>query len=478
MSARQTIERHPRLLLWSAVLAFVLCHLYKLGAPPNGYHAWRESDTAAIVLNYYEEDANPLHPRVNQRGDTSGITGMELPLYHYSAAVLYMIFGPHHWLARGLTLLCGCMAVLLCFMIVGALFDETTAVLTAWAMAFSPLFFFYSFKIMPDVTMLALFLGSVLLYLRYVKDGSLAAWVGSLVLLVLSAAIKPLVLSVLLLWVVIWSREQRARGGVALKLVLYVVVAVAAPVAWFAYARHVNLTHGSPGFYLGENLANFHQFLFAAQFFKKLFLQWPWELWIGWAMVPAFALGVWKLWTRARRRLFIGTWILAVYIVFALTAQHSASHDYYTLVALPPLALVTGLGLRMLLEGSAWRRALLVLLLVAAPVGAWLRVGHRFTDESQFGEIRQAADRTIPPQALVMVEDPTTAVRLYQLNRHGWPLRFAITYDTVRTRIEKGADYLVLTKPLDSYQDSLSLLVASAPVRLGPLYAYRVEETR
>lgn len=89
----------------AAILIFVFMHLHFINAPPNGYHQWRESDTSAIILNFYQEDANFLQQRCNQRGDGSGITGGELPTYSYLSAMLYFLFGAHHFLARLLTLL-------------------------------------------------------------------------------------------------------------------------------------------------------------------------------------------------------------------------------------------------------------------------------------------------------------------------------------------------------------------------------------
>lgn len=465
----------PRLVLLGAVVLFALCHLYQLSAPPSGYHAWRESDTAAIILNYYQEDPNFFQPRINQRGDASGITGMELPLYNYGVVILYNLFGPHHFLARGLTLILGCLVLLLVAGIARMLLGESTAGFAAWCMAFSPLFFFYGFKIMPDVTMLTLYLAAIFAYLKYQSSDRVRWWLVSLVCLTLSACIKPLGLSIYLLWVIIWWQSQRSRRQSAL-LGAYIVVSFATTLGWFQYAQEVNELHQSAGFYLGEKLAIFHEYLFASQFVEKLVVQWPWELWIGWGLVPATLLGLFAIRRTKRTATYLAIWIVATFIVFAITAMHSASHDYYTLIIVPPLAIISGFGLKQLTCGARYRQALLVLLLVAGPIGAWARIGSRLSGESNFHQIRAAAKATIPPDALVMVQDPTTAIRLYQLNRRGWPLRSQITRDMVAGLISRGGEYLILSDPLDQYNDSLALLVDTIPSRLGPLHCYTVKE--
>ena len=119
------------------------------------------TDTAAVALNFYQEDMTPWHPRVNQRGATDGVTGMELPLYNYSVALLYHLTAPEHAAARLFSMMCGAAALLFLYLIAARLFDERTAVSSAAAMSLSPLFAFYSSKIMPDILMLALWLGAI-----------------------------------------------------------------------------------------------------------------------------------------------------------------------------------------------------------------------------------------------------------------------------------------------------------------------------
>jgi len=464
-----------RFMFLAAFIIFAALHIWRLSASPNGYHKWRESDTAAVIQNYYQEDMSFHQPRVLQRGAQSGITGMELPIYNYSAAVLYKIFGSHHILPHLLTLLAALLSIWLFYRITTFFAGHATGVMACWALAFSPLFFFYSYKIMPDIWMLTLLLGAVYAYILYLSKGPLIAWLLSALLLCLSAGIKPLGLSVYLplLYLTITSTGERPKKLAV--FAVYICLTLLTVLGWLAYARHLQEAYGLSVFYLGgHGLKNFHRYLFDIVFIKKLFLQWPWELWIGWALTPAFLIGIYR-YIKSPLSKFFPVWIIAAYIVFALTALKSSTHDYYTMIIVPPLAAVTGSGLYYLILSAGWRKIVAVILIAVAPIGAFIRIYDRFDDTTRFDRIREAADIYIPAESLVMVQDNTPVVRLYQLNRKGWPLRGEITFAETKKCVEQGAEYLILEKELKNYNDSLMLIFSDSAITLGGLYCYTLK---
>ena len=44
-------QRYDRYVIPAILIIFAVLHIYRLTAPPNGYHKWRESDTAAVIQN-------------------------------------------------------------------------------------------------------------------------------------------------------------------------------------------------------------------------------------------------------------------------------------------------------------------------------------------------------------------------------------------------------------------------------------------
>ncbi|MCH7878467.1 MAG: glycosyltransferase family 39 protein [candidate division Zixibacteria bacterium] len=469
----------PRKLSVLALSLFALAHLYQISAPPNGYHQWRESDTAAVALNYSQEDFNILRPRINQRGAGSGITGMEIPAYTYSVAILYKIFGPHHFLPRSVTLCLGLLGLWWFARIVELIWGKAAAPFALWALAFSPLYFFYAFKIMPDMTMISLLLGAVYYFVRYIGTAKTTDLAISCALLVVSACLKPVGLALYLPFLWILWRKSRRRKKRLLHFGGYIALSFSLVMVWFDYARGVNEVHGNPGFYLGETFWDFPETWFSMKHIKKVFLQWPPELWIGWGMLPAFIIGVFQSLKRKTGGVFL-LWIIAGYIVLGLTSQLSTNHDYYSLVIVPAFAALTGFGLWWMNLSGGWKRGIAVILMIIAPVASFIRISHRFSDVPEFADIRADTAEYIMPGALVMVEDPTQAIRLYQLNRHGWPLRHGIKSDVIARNIESGAEFLVLENSFDRYgqTDALARLIETDSLfRLAKLYGYPVRQT-
>ena len=143
----------PTLLAILTLVALNLAaHLPGIGDPPNGYHAWRESDTAAVAESFLRETGDILKPRIHQRWNTVGITGMEFPIYNYAVALLYRVAGFHHWVPRLLSLLIGTIGLLGIRSLARSLgMTSEEALLATFLAACAPLYFFYSRKIQPDI---------------------------------------------------------------------------------------------------------------------------------------------------------------------------------------------------------------------------------------------------------------------------------------------------------------------------------------
>ena len=67
--------------------------------------SWRETDTGAIARNFYREDMNILLPRIDWRGDGPGYVESEFPIFPWTAACLYHVFGYHEEFLRVLSYL-------------------------------------------------------------------------------------------------------------------------------------------------------------------------------------------------------------------------------------------------------------------------------------------------------------------------------------------------------------------------------------
>ena len=57
--------------------------MFELKEPLIDKQAWRQTDTAAVARNFFEEDINILSPRVDWRGNGTGEVEMNFPLFPY-----------------------------------------------------------------------------------------------------------------------------------------------------------------------------------------------------------------------------------------------------------------------------------------------------------------------------------------------------------------------------------------------------------
>jgi hypothetical protein len=89
--------------LWLCFSINLFLHLPFMNLPPQSIHVWRQCSTLAVARNFYEEDMNILKPRLDDRMDRDGVTGMQFPSYEYLVALGYELFGEHNWVYRSVS---------------------------------------------------------------------------------------------------------------------------------------------------------------------------------------------------------------------------------------------------------------------------------------------------------------------------------------------------------------------------------------
>lgn len=77
----------PNIIFGIGNVLFVLLPLRGITYPPHSCRRRPESDTAAIILNCYQEGFSLFHPRINQCGDGSGSSGGQLPISQHLPAL-------------------------------------------------------------------------------------------------------------------------------------------------------------------------------------------------------------------------------------------------------------------------------------------------------------------------------------------------------------------------------------------------------
>lgn len=425
-------------------LLFVVCHLRGIDAPPNGFHKWRETDTATVAENFATESMNFFAPRVNLRDAGDGVVGMELPVYNYATALLHRALGFSHLWPRLLSLIAGIWLLFGIYAMARKLGgDEWTARIAMFLAAFSPLVGFYATKIQPDVLGLALTVWGFVQFLDWTDGPSKRSLLTSAACLALAGAVKPTFLFVGLpmAWI-LWT--ERGRDFWREPAVWMLAGTVVLPAfGWLAYARGLSERVGSTYFYLGGDLLAEMQGLLSRQFYQNTLLTWPWEMALGLPATLILLLGF--------RRRFEGmavtlVWLAGAFVVFAMAANHCATpHDYYFLPAVPALVFgAASVARRMLEQPSTWRRAATMLLLVGAAGYGVQRIQKRFDPAVDFAGARELGSRAVERGALVLAVDPLPGDVFYRAGLKGFRAAPPLTERDLIKASRLGAKYLVL----------------------------------
>ncbi|MGB2867022.1 MAG: glycosyltransferase family 39 protein, partial [Bacteroidota bacterium] len=299
---------------------------------------------------------NILQPRVDGRGQFTGITGMEFPIVSYAIAVGYKLFGFSNVVQRVVMLLFSFVALIGCFLFAKKLFHSQSLGFAAMVfLMFSPLFCYYSIVVLPDLPSLAFAFLSLSFFLSYQESGpsSSPPYLYAVVLLtfLVSVLIKVYALAILPFFVYsIWKRERDESERIFELAAIGFVVVLAG--LWYLYARYLSDTYHNYDFRLNANFP--YPLDVVLPVLKKVFVQWLPELFINYAEFVFFCVGIFIL-TRGTV-MPVGRFVLLYLSVFALYAiaflPMFEIHDYYAIPALPMLVVLTTVGFAHLVTRS------------------------------------------------------------------------------------------------------------------------------
>ena len=142
--------------IWPILFIGLILRVININAPVIGIHSWRQADTASIAKNFVYNNLIFWQPQVNWAGSTNGFVECEFPLYQYLVAILYKIFGVNEIYARALSVLFGCLSILILFRLIKKVFNLEVAWWGTLFYAILPISVFYSRTIQPESLMILL----------------------------------------------------------------------------------------------------------------------------------------------------------------------------------------------------------------------------------------------------------------------------------------------------------------------------------
>jgi len=429
----------------------VILHYQHFDKDIISFHSWRQALTYSTTLSFYEEDLNIFNPRRNDRGNDNGIYRQEFPLYQWINAIVFKVSKPSVKSVRIVTFIISLFTCFAFFLICQILWSKyIVSFISAWALTFSPSFFYYSITPLPDNLALLFLMCGFYFYLKFSITTKTKFLVITNILFCLAALGKlPYILSFA---IPISHLLLTKRKTISLEI-YYSISLIIFPIIWYAIA----IPNWDSKFLLGGFLtANEHEFSYFYLLQYNLFSVFP-ELLLNYASLPFFIIGVFTFGKRKIRSLASEVYnSLRIYgflcILFFLYELYTINkiHDYYLFIFYPLIFMIVGNGINHLVELKKKSiNSLLVFLTISIPVFCLLRMDSRWdTNKPGFNqdwmsmnlELREIGTKS---DLAIVGNDVSHCIAMYYVNKKGWNFKNdELSEITLQNIINQGGKYL------------------------------------
>lgn len=470
--------RH-KLAFFAAVAAvFFLFEFHKIMfLRPSSVHQWRQCDSAAYALNYWQNDAPFFYPETMTLLGENGRTISEFPIIYYVAAQFYRVFGFHEWILRLLTF--GFfVAGLYCLFKTGLLFykNKNAAFFTPLFLMASPLLSYYALNFLPNVPALGLTFVSWYFFYHFIKNRSSRDFVFCSIAALFAALLKPVEIFNYGIMLAILSMEFLGIFGLkkirfdrktSRTILLSTIITIGINCCWIAYAKWYAVKFG----YIGNLLEILPIWDMSMPEINECWTviktKWAYQMYFpyfyGFLLLASVAILV--FYKKINRHLFI-SWLLVLFsqiafiLLFFLAFYH---HDYYWIntavfTAFTMFCLVSLLEKLDIAYSKSIAATVLFLFLLIN-----LKHARHIIHERYFGNLREGVIpetyhnlqpylRSIGIQKtdkIISIPDRSPNISLYFLQQKGWSECYTNEDRNIKHFIEKGAKYLIVNKEID-----------------------------
>ena len=340
---------------------------------PIDQPSWREADVAGIARNFYQEGMNPFYPRIDWRGDGPGYAEMELPLYPWTIAVLYKVFGFHEAIGRVVSYLLSLATLGVYIKLAVYLLPPIGAFAASAFFVFSPLVGNISTSLQPDGLMMFCFVFAVYFFVRWLHRDSQSDYYSAMLITALAILAKAPTALLGIFFLLLVVSEKGVKALVQSRMWIFAAVTLTPAALWYAHARSFWLTYGNS---LG--VSNRIHFAGWQLFTDPTIVMGNLSADIYHAAMPAglvvLGLGLLFRWTEKGVR--YGLYWLASVWVYYLVAGRTMSEEafvYYHILSVPSVGLLFGEGVEALrritfrpsVTAAFWAAPVLLLTLLA-----------------------------------------------------------------------------------------------------------------
>lgn len=418
-------------------LVSVAAHLPGITNPLLDIQSYRQTQTATISRNFYEDGGGLLNPRINWAGDYSGRIATEFPVYNWLMAALWPAANLGDLWGRILSSVFGLLCALYLFFLVRETVDEETAFLSGLVFSVLPISVYFTRTVQPEAMALWGIVGG-LYHVR--KAGFLHAVAASCLLALAPLAKMPYAFVWLpAAWLVYRARDPR-RWAVFLIPVLSVY-------GWYFYRKvSLSVVPSTAGALMDLVTAN--AVWFKAKFYQRLFLSRFPDLVTTYPGLALFGWGLWK--GRSVDGGFFGVWLLATVLYLVAGGHYTYVHEYTLLTFAPVVAVFIAFGAQSLRQmPSPRRRAAALFMLAAIPLFTAVRIRKWYDLRHVFLlEAKPTVDRVSGSADLFLCNDTNEPLYLYHVHRRGFGFRFndPVAMETLERFTDSGAKFFMTSR--------------------------------
>jgi len=372
----------PKLSYWWVAVFFLAAVIWSIGiSRPVDLPNWHEFDYSSIARNFVHEGNNILLPRIDWRGDGPGYTEMEFPLIPWVMAQLYRVFGIHEIIGRLLSLAFALLSLWVFRRLALKVLSEPAALIATLFMAVSHEMTMVATAIQPEALMLLCSLLAVYYFVDWQEGSSwssfaLAICSFSLAMLIKSPAAHLAIF--FLVWVLL-------KDGLAvfrkLSLYLFALLSFLPPLLWYSYAATLwHRFHNSMGVSNEDHWLGLDMLRRPKVIVNFVSIEMIYVFGFGAFLVVLAAVVYGRLKSPVNRLALSWSLAVAIYLVVIIRTAGANWAVYYHVVAIPPLALLFGVGISQTgaWNKSQWRGSILPVITAALFIsGALLALGNR-----------------------------------------------------------------------------------------------------
>jgi len=426
-----------------AILLLALAErLPYFNAPPV---SWRQADNAAVSRNYFEGGMRFLRPQVDWSGTGTGVVQMEFPLYQYSVAILYKVFGVHEVLGRVVSIAASLATIWVMFLLVRGMMGPVAGLWAALALAVFPQYASLSRAFRVEAPVLLCCALAVYSFRGWL-DGRGRRWYWVFAASASLAGLMKIIALIHLAFPLVFLVLLKKRALFRPQLWASVALVLASVMAWYAWSG-VLLREGGNSFFgdwsYGSDKWGNWRLAVSWKFWNLIVFQRVAEKHITWVGFAVLLLGLFSRVRRPAERVF-DWWLAGCLVYSAVVSPGSRVHEHYQVPFVLAAAAVMARGFVRLPRRPRWLVPLAAAAFVAVGVVRGYfetRDEHRtMADICRLAPILEA--RTSPGDLVIALDEGHPGL-LYLSHRKGWVAGLDGFRDgAIRREIAAGARWL------------------------------------